>query len=117
MLFVTPVVAWYLLRDWEKIVSKCDGWLPREHAQTIRRQLHLIDEILANYCRGQASVCIILAIAYSVALGVLGLKYGLVVGLVAGVISLSHTSGQFLDSVLLADLPTFNLVAWSLWVL
>ncbi len=87
LLFVSPVVAWYLLRDWEKILSQCNDWLPREHAQTIRTQLHLVDEILANYCRGQASVCIILAIAYSLALGILGLKYGLLIGLVAGIIS------------------------------
>ena len=108
LLFVTPVVAWYLLRDWERIVSKCDDWLPREHAQTIRRQLHLIDEILANYCRGQASVCIILAIAYSVALGVLGLKYGLVVGLGAGVISFVPYVGTIFGFCLAGGLAYFQ---------
>ncbi len=87
LLFVTPVIAWYLLRDWEKIILKCDGWLPREHAQKIRCQLSLIDGILANYCRGQLSVCVILAVGYSVALGILGLEYGLAVGLIAGIIS------------------------------
>ena len=108
LLFVTPVVAWYLLRDWERIVSKCDDWLPREHAQTIRLQLHLIDEILANYCRGQASVCIILAIAYSVALGILGLKYGLVVGLVAGVISFVPYVGTIFGFCLAGGLAYFQ---------
>jgi len=87
LLFVTPVVSWYLLRDWEKLISRCDGWLPLEYAQTIRTQLHLVDEIVAKFCRGQASICIILAISYSVALGILGLEYGLAVGLVAGIIS------------------------------
>ena len=108
LLFVTPVVAWYLLRDWEKIVSACDGWLPREHAQTIRLQLRLIDKILANYCRGQASVCIILAIAYSVALGILGLKYGLVVGLVAGVISFVPYVGTIFGFCLAGGLAYFQ---------
>ena len=108
LLFITPVVAWYLLRDWEKIVSKCDDWLPREHTQTIRHQLHLIDGILANYCRGQASVCIILAIAYSVALGILGLKYGLVVGLVAGIISFVPYVGTIVGFFLAGGLAYFQ---------
>jgi predicted PurR-regulated permease PerM len=84
LVVVTPVIAWYLLRDWEKLIAKCDGWLPREYAETIRCQARLIDGVLSNYCRGQASVCLILACAYSIALELVGLNYGLAVGLVSG---------------------------------
>jgi len=87
LLVVTPIIAWYMLRDWEKFVAKCDAWLPRKHAETIRRQAGLVDGVLSNYCRGQASVCLILACAYSIALEMVGLEYGLVVGLISGVIS------------------------------
>ena len=108
LFFVTPVIAWYLLRDWEKLISKCNHWLPREHAPTIRRQLQLIDEILANYCRGQASVCLILATSYSVALGLLGLEYGLAVGLIAGITSFVPYVGPIFGFSLAGGLAYFQ---------
>ena len=84
---VTPVVAWYLLRDWDRIVETVDGWLPRDHATTIREQVRIIDRTLAGFVRGQAMVCLILGVVYAIALELAGLDYGLVVGLVAGLIS------------------------------
>ena len=87
LLVVTPIIAWYMLRDWEQLVAKCDAWLPRKYAASIRCQVGMIDRVLANYCRGQATVCLILVCAYSAALEMVGLEYGLVVGLISGVIS------------------------------
>ena len=57
LIIVTPVVAFYLLRDWDRIVEAVDGWLPRAHAETIRQQFRLIDQTLAGFVRGQFSVC------------------------------------------------------------
>src|SRR6185369_14934654 len=64
---ITPIVAFYLLRDWPKIGAKVDGWLPRDHAETIREQLRLIDMRLSGFVRGQALVCLILGIFYAIA--------------------------------------------------
>ncbi len=87
LLFVTPVIAWYMLRDWEQLLAKCNTWLPRQYAETICYQVGLVDGVLSNYCRGQASVCLILACAYSIALELIGLEYGLAVGLFSGAIA------------------------------
>ncbi len=87
LLIVTPVVAFYLLRDWDKLVSAIDGWLPSEHAPTIREQFRLIDKTLAGFVRGQFSVCLLLGVFYAIGLTALGLPFGAVVGLVTGILS------------------------------
>ena len=60
LIFITPVVTFYLLRDWDGVTKRVDAWLPRNHAATIRQQLGEIDVILASFVRGQALVCLIL---------------------------------------------------------
>ncbi len=87
VLFITPVVTFYLLRDWDSLLKRVDGWLPVRHAETIRQQARLIDETLAGFVRGQGMVCLILAAYYGAGLSIAGLDFGLVVGLAAGLIS------------------------------
>jgi predicted PurR-regulated permease PerM len=65
---VVPVVAFYLLMDWDRMVAQVDSWLPRDHAPTVRRLASEIDTVLAGFVRGQVSVCVILGTFYSVAL-------------------------------------------------
>lgn len=87
VLFITPIVAFYLMRDWDLMVAKVDGWLPLHHAATIRQQVRQVDETLAGFVRGQALVCLVLGVFYAVALSAAGLDFGLVIGLVAGLLS------------------------------
>jgi len=87
LLAITPVVAFYLLRDWPKIVRDVDSWLPRDHADTIREQMRAIDGVLAGFARGAALVCLVLGAFYAVALTLAGLEFGLLIGLAAGAIS------------------------------
>jgi len=87
LLAITPLVAFYLLRDWPKLVTEVDGWLPREHADVIRAQSRAIDAVLAGFARGTAIVCATLALYYALALTVVGLESGLLIGLTAGAIS------------------------------
>jgi len=87
LILITPLVAFYLLRDWDVIVAKVDGWLPRQSADTIRKQVRKIDETLAGFVRGQASVCLVLAIFYAVGLSLAGLKAGLLIGIAAGALA------------------------------
>ncbi|ASG22602.1 AI-2E family transporter [Nitrospirillum viridazoti] len=87
LLFITPVVAFYLLRDWDRMVATLDGWLPREHAEVVREQLRAVDRTLAGFVRGQATVCLALGAFYALAMTAVGLNFGLVIGLIAGILS------------------------------
>lgn len=87
LLLITPVVAFYMLRDWDGFVKKIDSLLPRASKNSIRQQAKEIDRTLAGFIRGQLSVCLILGTFYSVGLYLVGLELGVLVGFIAGLIS------------------------------
>lgn len=87
LVLITPLVAFYLLRDWDEIVAKVDSWLPRDQADTIREQIKKIDLTLAGFVRGQACVCLALAVFYAIGLTVAGLNAGLLIGIGAGALA------------------------------
>lgn len=87
LMLVTPIVAFYLLLDWDRMVAQINAWLPRDHAQTIRQIARDIDNVLAGFLRGQMSVCAVLAMFYAICLTVVGLDYGIIVGISAGGLS------------------------------
>ena len=87
LLFITPVVSFYLLRDWDRMVAQMDSWLPKAHAQDIRSCIREIDTTIAGFIRGQASVCMVLGVGYGVALSIVGLEFGFLIGLFTGVFS------------------------------
>ncbi|MEJ1976131.1 MAG: AI-2E family transporter [Acetobacteraceae bacterium] len=87
LLVVTPIVAFYLLRDWPAVVRRVDGWLPRRYAGVLRAQAFEVDRILSAWLRGQALCCVLLALFYAVTLQLVGLDLGLIVGITAGVLS------------------------------
>lgn len=100
LIVITPIVAFYLLRDWDRIVARVDTWLPRHHASTIRELARQADDRLAGFVRGQGTVCLILGIAYAIALTLAGLNFGLVIGLVAGLLSFIPYVGAIIGMVL-----------------
>jgi predicted PurR-regulated permease PerM len=87
LLFITPIVAFYLLHDWDDITAKIDSWLPRDHADTIREQVREIDRTISGFVRGQATVCLVMAAFYGLGLSLVGLDLGLVIGIGAGLFS------------------------------
>ena len=96
MIFISPIIAFYLLRDWERIskfisVEFIPGEFQRHFAIIIRR----IDDVLHHYIVGQIIVCLILGTFYSVLLFCIGFKYSFVVGLVAGFLTLLPYFGAF----------------------
>ncbi len=99
LLVITPVVAFYLLRDWDVIVAKVDSWLPRKQQKTIRELAKQIDDVLAGFVRGQSTVCFILAIYYGVTLLAAGLEFGLVIGIITGLISFIPFVGAIVGAV------------------
>lgn len=84
LVLITPIVAFYILRDWDKIVARIDNLLPRKHADTIREQMRIIDDTLAGFIRGQINVCLLLGTYYAIGLSLVGLKFGIVIGLATG---------------------------------
>jgi len=84
---IMPLVAFYMLRDWDRIVAWIDGLVPRDAVATVREQAAEIDLRLAGFVRGQATVCLLLGTLYGIGLTVVGLEFGLVVGLGAGLVS------------------------------
>ena len=99
LLVITPVVAFYLLRDWPEMIRRLDQWLPRAHAATIRAQLGLIDQMISGFVRGQATVCLVLGLFYAVGLISIGLQFGLVIGLMTGLFSFIPFIGAFTGSL------------------
>ncbi len=87
LLLVTPVVAFYMLRDWHTFLDKVDGLLPKLYKKSIRQMAREINNILAGFIRGQLSVCVILGTFYSLGLYFVGLELGVLVGFLAGLIS------------------------------
>ena len=100
LLVVTPVVAFYLLNDWDRMVAEVDSWLPRAHVETIRQLAREIDEAMAGFIRGQGTVCLVLGAFYAVALSSAGLNFGMLIGLVTGLLSFIPFVGAIIGGVL-----------------
>ena len=108
LLVVTPVVTFYLLLDWDGMVQEINQILPRQHAPTIRRLAREIDVVLAGFVRGQLSVCLILGAFYALALMAIGLQYGFLVGLIAGLVSFIPYVGSFVGLLLSVGIALFQ---------
>ncbi len=84
---VTPVVAFYLLRDWPRMVARMDSWLPRRSAGVLRQLARDMDRVVSAWLRGQLLCCLLLAALYAGGLTLVGLELGLAVGLMSGILS------------------------------
>ncbi|MBC7131898.1 MAG: AI-2E family transporter [Roseovarius sp.] len=114
LLVVAPVVAVYLLHDWDRMIAQIDQLLPRDHAPTIRRLAGQIDATLAGFVRGMGTVCLILGTYYAVALMLVGLQFGLVVGALAGLVTFIPYVGAIFGGALAMGLALFQF--WGDWV-
>ena len=109
---VTPVVGFYMLRDWQKVIRRVDSWLPRRYADVIRAQAREVDRILSAWVRGQAMCCVLLALYYALALTVAGLDLGLIVGLAAGLLSFIPYVGSITGGVTAIGLALAQFPQW-----
>ncbi len=109
---VTPVVGFYLLRDWPTVVRMIDSWLPYRYRDVIRAQAREVDRILSAWVRGQAMCCMILALYYAGALTVAGLDLGLIVGLTAGLLSFIPYVGSITGGVTALGLALAQFPLW-----
>ena len=100
LLVVTPVVAFYLLLDWDRMIDKVDSWVPRDHVRTVRQIARDMDKTIAGFVRGQGSLCLILGIYYAIGLSLVGLNFGLLIGLFSGMISFIPYIGSMVGLIL-----------------
>lgn len=100
LVVVTPVVAFYLIYDWHRMIRTVDGWIPIQHRDTVRGLAREIDAAISGFLRGQSAVCLILGSFYAVALTLIGLNFGLLIGMISGVITFVPYVGSMTGLVL-----------------
>jgi predicted PurR-regulated permease PerM len=100
LIVVTPVVAFYLIYDWHRMIRTVDGWVPLHQRETVRQLARECDAAIAGFVRGQSAVCLILGSFYAVALTVSGLNFGLLIGLISGLITFIPYVGSMTGLIL-----------------
>lgn len=108
LVVIVPVVTFYLLMDWDRMVAQVDDLLPRDHRDTIRMIFRDIDHTLSSFLRGQGTVCLILGAYYAIALMIAGLNFGLIIGLIVGLISFIPYIGALVGGALAIGLALFQ---------
>ena len=97
---VTPVVAFYMLLDWDRMIAAIDNWVPRDHVDTVRSLATQINAATAGFVRGQGTLCLLLGVMYAIGLTATGLNFGILIGLFAGLISFIPYVGSMVGLVL-----------------
>jgi predicted PurR-regulated permease PerM len=114
-LVFTPVVAFYMLLDWDKMVATIDSWLPLDHRDALRRIGGEINHALAGFLRGQSLVCLFLGLWYAVGLSLVGLDFGFLIGVIGGLLSFIPYVGSL--TVLVLSLGVAIVQGWPNWSL
>jgi len=100
LLIITPVVAFYILIDWDRMIAEIDSWLPIEHRERLRAIASEINHALAGFIRGQSLVCLFLGLWYGIGLTLVGLDFGFLIGFIAGLLSFVPYVGSLVALVL-----------------
>lgn len=112
LLLITPVVAFYMLRDWNSFIKKMDDLLPKAYKKEIRTQAKAIDNIISSFIRGQLSVCVLLGSFYAIGLTLVGLDLGLLVGFIAGIISFIPYVGSIVGFITAIAIAFAQFTSW-----
>jgi predicted PurR-regulated permease PerM len=100
LIVVTPVVAFYLIYDWHRLIRSVDNWVPVHQREIVRELARECDAAIAGFVRGQTAVCMILGSYYAVALTLTGLNFGLLIGLISGCITFIPYVGSMTGLIL-----------------
>jgi predicted PurR-regulated permease PerM len=112
---VTPVVAFYMLLDWDRMVAVVDSWVPRDHVETVRTISADINTATAGFVRGQGTLCLVLGAIYAIGLTITGLNFGILIGLFAGLISFIPYVGSLTGLVLAVGVAFVQF--WPDWLM
>lgn len=113
LVVITPVVAFYILLDWDDMVATLDSLTPPRYREDVRAIARDIDKALAGFLRGQALVCLFLGLWYSIGLSLIGLNFGFLIGVGAGVLSFVPYVGSITAFVLSIIVATVQ--GWPDW--
>jgi len=113
LVIVTPIVTFFLLRDWEAMVARLDTYVPRQSLETVREQAGLISDTLVGFVHGQALVCLVLATYYATALTLAGLGSGLALGLLIGVLGIIPMLGVATGFLIAVGLAASQFGNWT----
>jgi predicted PurR-regulated permease PerM len=113
VLIVMPVVTFYLIRDWHRMVDRVDSWIPVRQRDTVRQLACEIDAAIGGFLRGQFGVCLFLGCYYAVGLMLAGLEFGLLIGLIAGVITFVPYIGSMTGLMIAASVAIAQF--WPDW--
>lgn len=112
-LFLVPIITFYLLRDWDSIMSHLRALIPSQQRTTVLKLAGETDEVLGAFLRGQLLVMLALSVIYSFGLSLVGLKFAFAIGVVSGLVSFVPYLG-FVFGIALAAL-TVALEPNPLW--
>ncbi|MHC0053882.1 AI-2E family transporter [Actibacterium sp. D379-3] len=115
LLVLVPVITFYLLMDWDNMVAEINRLLPLDHAPIIRKLAREVDNTLARFIRGQGTVCLIMGTFYAIALMLVGLQFGLIVGFLSGLLAFIPYISSILGGVVAIGLAVFQF--WGDWVM
>jgi len=113
VLVIMPVVTFYLICDWHEMVATLDSWVPPARRETVHRLVGEVDAAISGFLRGQAGVCLIVGIYYAVALSLIGLNFGLLIGLTAGVLTFMPYVGSMTGLLIAAGVAVGQF--WPQW--
>jgi predicted PurR-regulated permease PerM len=113
LLVIAPIVAFYMLIDWERMIAKVDSWIPLAHRETVRGLAREMDGAISGFVRGQALVCLILGTFYSIALILLGVNFGLLIGITAAILGFAPYIGTLTGFLLAVGVATAQF--WPDW--
>lgn len=118
-LLIIPVIAYYLLADFEAVKRGLLSAVPRPYEAFVRERSALVDQLLSGFLRGQLTVCAILAVLYAAGFAVIGVPLAVVIGLAAGFLAIVPYMGNAvaLGSALLLCLFEYGLDRHAVLVL
>ena len=113
VLVISPVVAAYMLIDWDRMIARIDGWVPPRHRDTVRLLAGRMNTAVSGFVRGQVSVCVVMGLYYGTGLALVGLNFGLLIGLMAGLLGIIPYVG--FGSGLVVGLAVALVQYWPDW--
>jgi predicted PurR-regulated permease PerM len=112
---VTPIVACYLIYDWNKMIATVDNWVPPARRDTVRALAREVDDTIGGFVRGQSTLCLILSVFYAAALSLIGLNHAILIGVAAGLISFVPYLGSLTGLVVSTSVAIVQF--WPNWTI
>lgn len=114
LLVVTPVVTFYLLLDWRRLLTTLDNLVPVHHREVVRGLAREIDGAMAGFLRGQSMVCLFLGLWYGLGFTMVGLNFGMLIGITAGFLSFIPYVGSIVGLILSVGVAIVQGPGWGL---